>query len=107
MSTAVLLEWLVACLTVIGSGFALIGAWGLAKLSSFERRVHGPTKATTAGIGCVLAASLVHFGPTVHEVLVILFLFLSAPVSAHLLMKAALARRPEAKPLEPGSTPRA
>ena len=55
----------------------------------------GPTKATTLGVGSLLIASAVHFssrgdGLSLHEILVTLFLFITAPVSAHLLSKAAL-----------------
>jgi len=94
---------LVALLLCLGAGFALIGSWGLAKFRDFYKRLHGPTKATTLGVGCVLIASALHFtasgaGVSVHEFLITLFLFLTAPVSAHLLVKAALAmaRRPAA-----------
>jgi multicomponent K+:H+ antiporter subunit G len=46
-------------------------------------------------VGGVLIASSVYFtvhGPgfSVHEILVAVFLFLTAPVSAHLLVKAAM-----------------
>ena len=105
MSTA--LDLLAAALLVIGAGFALVGSWGLAKLSDFVKRLHGPSKATTLGVGCVLLASmlitLVRGGFSGHELLITLFLFLTAPVSAHLLVKAWLAReaRPEQKPPAP------
>lgn len=86
---------LVTLLLLIGAAFALVGSWGLAKLGDFYKRIHGPTKATTLGVGGVLIASALYFtvrGPgfSVHEFLITLFLFLTAPVSAHLLVKAAL-----------------
>ena len=86
---------LVTMLLLVGAAFALVGSWGLAKLSDFYTRVHGPTKATTLGVGGVLIASALYFtvrGPgfSVHEFLIMLFLFLTAPISAHLLVKAAL-----------------
>jgi multicomponent K+:H+ antiporter subunit G len=89
------LDALLAALVLVGTGFALIGSWGLAKLSDFLKRLHGPTKATTLGVGCVLIASALWFSvagaaPSLHELLISLFLFLTAPVSAHLLIKAAL-----------------
>lgn len=87
-------EIAIALLAIVGAGFALIGSWGLAKLSSFAMRLHGPTKATTLGVGCVLIASMLWFGlsgtPSLHELLISGFLFLTAPVSAHLLIKAAM-----------------
>ena len=89
-----ILEALIAGMLLIGGGFALIGSIGLAKLSDFYKRLHGPTKATTLGVGGVLIASSLYFTATsgalsAHEFLISLFLFLTAPVSAHLLVKAA------------------
>ena len=88
-------DLLLSVLVVAGTAFALIGSWGMAKLSDFLKRLHGPTKATTLGVGCVLIASALWFSvargsPSLHELLITLFLFLTAPVSAHLLIKAAL-----------------
>ena len=95
-----LLEWAIAALLVIGAGFALVGSLGLAKLGDFYRRLHGPTKATTLGVGAVLVASSLFFTalngtPSLHELLVTAFLFVTAPVSAQLLVRSSLAERPE------------
>lgn len=100
------LDALLAALVLTGAGFALIGSWGLAKLSDFVKRLHGPTKATTLGVGCLLVASSLGFSVTrasvsLHELLITLFLFLTAPVSAHLLMKAALKTDPTLRPPPP------
>jgi len=89
------LDALLAALLLSGTAFALVGSWGLAKLSDFVKRLHGPTKATTLGVGCVLIASALWFSvargtPSLHELLITLFLFMTAPVSAHVLIKAAL-----------------
>lgn len=96
------LDALVAVLLVAGAGFALVGAWGLAKLGDFMKRLHGPTKASTLGIGLSLIASMAwfawHGGFSGREFLVTLFVFLTAPVSAHLLVKAAMRSDPSAKP---------
>ena len=87
-------EAVIAALALFGAGFTLIGSWGLAKLGDFGKRLHGPTKATTLGVGCVLLASMVWFGfngtPSLHELLIALFLFFTAPVSAQLMIKAAM-----------------
>lgn len=94
-----------ALLLIAGALFALTGSWGLVKLSTFLTRVHGPTKATTLGVGCVLIASMIHFAlrgtPSLHELLVTLGLFLTAPVSAHLMVKAALSLDGSAPPPPP------
>ena len=100
------LDALLAALLLAGAFFALVGSWGLVKLSGFLRRLHGPTKATTLGVGAVLIVSSAWFtftrgSPSVHELLITLFLFLTAPVSAHLLVKAAMARDPSLRPEPP------
>jgi len=100
------LDLVLSALVLIGGAFALIGSWGLARLSDFLKRVHGPTKATTLGVGCVLIASALWFTargdePSLHELLITLFLFLTAPVSAHMLVQAALERDPSIRPPAP------
>jgi multicomponent K+:H+ antiporter subunit G len=99
-------EAVAAVLLVAGGLFALVGAIGLARFGDFFMRLHAPTKATTLGVGGVLAASLVlrwvqgSFGA--QELLITLFLFVTAPVSANLMAKAALHLRLRSKaPLPP------
>jgi len=98
-------EIAIAALALLGTGFTLIGSWGLAKLSDFAKRLHGPTKATTLGVGCILLASMLWFGlngrASLHELLITVFLFLTAPVSAHLLIKAAMRLDPSLRPPPP------
>jgi multicomponent K+:H+ antiporter subunit G len=94
-------EIVVSLCLIVGSFFALVGSIGLVRLPDFYSRLHGPTKATTLGVGSMLAASVVHFSaatgtPSLHEILVLLFLFMTAPVSAHLLAKAAIHLRVDA-----------
>lgn len=88
-----MLEYLLSFLILLGGSFTFIGSLGLARLPDFYSRLHGPTKATTLGVGSILIASALHFSHqgslSLHEVLVTLFLFITAPVSAHLLSKAA------------------
>ncbi|BDZ74813.1 MULTISPECIES: Na+/H+ antiporter subunit G [Methylophaga] len=90
-----MLEILLSILIILGGFFTLVGSLGLFKLPDFYMRLHGPTKASTLGVGAVLVASAIHFstktdGISLHEILVTLFLFITAPVSAHLMAKAAL-----------------
>jgi len=92
------IELLVSVFLIVGSAFALVGAIGLYRLPDFFTRLHGPTKATTLGVGGVVIGSMIFFsnqgnGLSVHEVLITLFLFLTAPVSAHVLAKAAMQQR--------------
>lgn len=93
-----LIEGLVALFLLLGSLFALVGAIGLYRLPDFFMRLHGPTKASTLGVGGMLIASLIFFssrgeGISLHELLITLFLFITAPVSAHLLAKAAMQQK--------------
>lgn len=89
------MDYLLSLLIITGAVFTFIGSLGLLRLKDFYTRLHGPTKATTLGVGSILLASAVYFSfyseaLSVHEILVTLFLFVTAPVSAHLLAKAAL-----------------
>lgn len=90
-------DWLTAALLLLGAVFALLGSIGLARLPDIYTRLHGPTKATTLGIGSILLGSILFFslrqGLSLHELLVSVFLFMTAPVSAHLIARAALQRR--------------
>lgn len=98
----IILEAVIAALLVTGSTAALLGSLGLAKLGDFYQRLHGPTKATTLGVGSVLLASCLWFstrgsGLSLHELLIALFLALTAPVSAHQLARAAMRRNAAAR----------
>lgn len=88
-------EALASLLIVAGGVFALIGSWGLIRLPDLPSRLHAPTKATTAGVGGALIASMIHFWAlegvfSIHELLITLFLFLTAPITAHFIAKAYL-----------------
>jgi len=92
------MDYLIAIFLLIGSFFTLVGSIGLVKLPDFFMRLHGPTKATTLGVGAMLVASMLYYftyhnAVRLNEVLIIVFLFMTAPVSAHLMSKAALHRK--------------
>lgn len=103
-------EIALAVLLLVGSGFVLVGSLGLVKLSDFFKRLHGPTKASTLGVGCILIASIVFHaslgdGLGLREGLVTLFLFITAPVSAHLMARAAMQLVPALRPSPPSLRP--
>ena len=59
---------------------------------------HQLARRPMAGTGRLVLASLLYFstrgeGVSLHEILITVFLFITAPVSAHLLAKAAMQRR--------------
>jgi len=89
------IDILTVLLLGVGCFFVFLGSFSLVKLSSFFHRVHGPTKSSTLGVGCILVASILHrsiHGTGLHprEILISVFLFLTAPVAAHLMSRAAL-----------------
>lgn len=110
MSSQDLFKLLLSGLLLFGTFFIVIGAVGLVKLQDFFRRLHAPTKASTLGVGCILAASVGYHlvlgeDPQPRELLITVFLFITAPVSAHLMAKAALSLMLDKRPLPPATDP--
>lgn len=104
-------EIAIAALLVLGGVFGLIGSFGLLKLADPMQRLHAPTKATTIGVGAALLAAaldllLIGQGFTWAGVLVAVFLFLTAPISALYLAKTHLVRGVDRKALPPTGTGR-
>lgn len=94
---SLLFEILVSLLIVIAAFFLLVGSWGMIRMPELMTRLHAPTKATTLGVGGALLASIVYFlafetAFTVHELLISIFLFLTAPITAQFLAKAHMHR---------------
>jgi len=90
-------ELLIVIALVVSGLFGFVGSYGLIKLKDSVQRLHAPTKATTLGVGGVLVASMIHFVAknghvSVHELLISLFLFLTAPITAKFIAKAYMAR---------------
>lgn len=90
-----IVEYTLVILLLAGGFFTLVGAIGLVRLPDFYTRLHGPTKATTVGVGAIVLSSVIYFsskgeGVDISEVLITVFLFLTAPVSANILAKAAM-----------------
>lgn len=109
MSTMDLFKIVLSGVLLFGTFFIVIGAFGLVKLDDFFRRLHAPTKASTLGVGCILAASVGYHlvlgeDPQPRELLITVFLFITAPVSAHLMAKAALSLMLGKRPDQPPSS---
>jgi multicomponent K+:H+ antiporter subunit G len=91
-----LLEILVSAMLLVGSFFLLVGSIGLGRLPDCFMRLHGPTKATTLGVGGMLLAAVLSSIPdgfSLRELLIAVFLFITAPVSAFLIGQAGLRLR--------------
>ena len=104
----VVAETVIAFLIFMGGIFLLVGSLGLAKLPDLMTRLHAPTKATTLGVGGALGGSMLYFlwahgTLSIHEVLISVFLFLTAPVTAHFIAKAHLHLHQEMRDELPGS----
>lgn len=101
-----ILSYIDAALILLGAAFMLIGSWGLVRLPSTMERLHGPTVATTLGVGSLLIASMLHVWLqagtwSTHELLIALFLLITAPISANMIAKVHLHRRRGATTTEP------
>jgi multicomponent Na+:H+ antiporter subunit G len=85
-------DWFVAVLLVIGGLFCLLGGVGILRMPDLFTRMQAATKAGTLGAGLVTVAAALAFedlGAALRCGLVIVFLFLTAPVGAHLIARAA------------------
>lgn len=90
-----MIEWIISILLLIGGCFILVGSIGLVKMPDFFMRLHGPTKATTLGMAALLTAAMVFFSTTqaglsIKEILISLFLLLTAPISGYMMIKSAI-----------------
>ena len=84
-------------LLLAGGLLTFIGSLGLLRLPTFFARMHGPSMGNTLGAGCTLLASMLVSSallhrPIVHEILVTLFIVITSPVTAMMLMGAAIHR---------------
>jgi multicomponent K+:H+ antiporter subunit G len=95
MDMTIITEGVIAFFLVIAGVFGLVGSFGMIKLKDTMQRLHAPTKATTLGVGGVLIASVLYFflvkgDFSFHELMITLFLFLTAPISANFIAKTYL-----------------
>lgn len=97
MNMQIVFEALTTLSLLIGSAFVLVGAIGLMKFNDSMTRLHAPTKVGTLGIGMLLLASLFTSlaagDPSIHELLIMAFLFVTAPISAHFIAKVNIHKR--------------
>jgi multicomponent K+:H+ antiporter subunit G len=90
-------EIVISFFLIVAGIFGLVGSFGLLKLRDSMQRLHAPTKATTLGVGGVLIASMLYFllgkgTLSFHELLITLFLFLTAPITANFIAKTFITR---------------
>lgn len=76
----------------IGALLILIAAIGLIRMPDFYLRISVTTKAATLGVGMILLGMALYFmetAVTTNVVAIIIFLFLTAPISAHIIGRAS------------------
>lgn len=84
-------------LLVLGGLLTVIGSLGLLRLPTFFARMHGPSMGNTLGAGCVLVASMITSSALlhrvlIHEILITVFIVIASPITAMLVMRAAMYR---------------
>lgn len=79
-------------LVVVGTGFMLLGTVGVLRMPDLYMRLQVASKASSLGAGCLMLGMATHFSDVsivVRAILVVVFIFLTTPVSAHLIGRAA------------------
>ena len=88
---------LTSTLLIAGAAVTLIGSFGLLRFRGFYQRVHAPTLGTTLGTIFITTASMIYFSalgtrPVLHELLVIVFVTTTTPITLMVLIRGALFR---------------
>jgi multicomponent Na+:H+ antiporter subunit G len=89
-------EYLALGLAVVGTALILLASVGVVRMPDFYTRMQTASKASTLGASCILLAAGIHFadaGMFTRAVLIVLFIFLTTPVAAHILARAAYLSR--------------
>lgn len=87
-----ILDIISASLIVAGTILILLSAIGLLKLPDIYMRMSATTKSATLGVGTILLGTAIFFwevGILSRGLIIISFLFLTAPVAAHMIGRAA------------------
>lgn len=89
-----LIEIVTGIMLIIGALFALVASVGLIRLKDVYMRMHAASKAGTLGSGVMLLALAIDatdLAVVTRALAGVVFFLLTAPISAHLLAKAAYA----------------
>jgi len=97
MTLEIFLTYAAGFFLLVGSFFIAVGVIGLLKFNDPMTRLHAPTKVGTAGIGMLLLAAMLRSiavgDGSMHELLIMAFLFVTAPVSANFIAKVNIHQR--------------
>ncbi len=105
MSFETVLLYATGLCLLIGAAFAMVGSIGLLKFNDSMTRMHAPTKVGTVGIGALLLASILFAfargDSAIHALLIMAFLFVTAPISANFIAKVTIHRKACEAPPKP------
>ena len=90
------MSWLIGGLLVVGAFLMFLTGLGLVRMPDVFCRMHAATKGASLGVAFLLLAAALFFQETMvvtKALVTVAFIFLTAPVAASLLGRAAYARR--------------
>jgi multicomponent Na+:H+ antiporter subunit G len=85
-------DWISAILLILGACFMLVAGIGVLRFSDVYLRMHAATKAPSLGVMLMVVGIMVHFQDfwiIVKGLLIIVFIFMTTPVGAHMLSRVA------------------
>jgi multicomponent Na+:H+ antiporter subunit G len=90
------MQWLIGALALVGSTLVLLASIGVLRMPDLFTRMQAATKASTLGLGCLLAATaleLAEFSSVMRAISIGAFVMLTSPVSTHVIARAAYLTR--------------
>lgn len=89
-------EWFTAAFALAGAILVLLAAVGMLRLPDLFTRMQAATKASTLGLGCLLAAAAIQLADAssfFRAISIGAFVMLTSPVSTHVIARAAYLTR--------------
>ncbi len=91
----IVLEWMTAVFLLLGASLGLLAAIGVLRFPDTFARMQSSSKASTLGLACLLVGTALKF-PEVSVIVrlaaIAAFIMLTAPLTAHIVARAALRR---------------
>ncbi len=87
-----MIDVLIAIALISGSFFIFLSSLGILRFPDLFIRMHAAAKASSFGLGLMLLGTVLYFRDwfvTLEAFLIILFVFLTAPIASHAISRAA------------------
>jgi multicomponent Na+:H+ antiporter subunit G len=97
----IVVDWLVALLIITGASLALVAALGLQQFPDVFARMHAATKPATLGLLLIASGTAMHLADPASVAklgIVVILQFVTAPVAAHMIGRAAYRTGTELSP---------